>query len=301
MRDPYEILGVAKTATPDEIQKAYRRLAKKLHPDLNPGDKTSEERFKEVSGAHGLLSDPEKRRRFDSGEIDASGAERPQQHYYKEYATGAAPGSPYDNPSGFADFADQDDILAELFRRQARQARRARGQGMHYRLAIDFLDAVNGATKRLNLPHGGSIDVTIPPGVREGQSLRLRGKGAPSPGEGPPGDAHVEITINPHRYFVRLGDDIQLELPVTIKEAVLGSKVKVPTPSGSVMVTVPKGSNTGSILRLKGKGISKRGGGHGDELVKLKVMVPAGPNAELEAFLEGWTPGPNYDPRREML
>ena len=300
MKDPYELLGVAKTATPDEIRSAYRKLAKKLHPDLNPGDKAAEAKFKEVAGAYDLLSDAEKRRRFDAGEIDASGAERQREHFYREYAGDAGARQRYQNASGFADFAADDDFLAELLRRQQQQQRRAPGADRQYQLAVDFLDAVNGATKRIMLPDGGSLDVTIPAGIEEGQTLRLRGKGAPSRGEGPPGDAYVEITINPHRIFKREGDDIVLELPITISEAVLGGKVKAPTTTGAVMLTVPKGSNTGATLRLKGKGVAKRGGGHGDQLVRLKVMVPSEPDPELEKFLAGWTPASSYDPRRDM-
>jgi DnaJ-class molecular chaperone len=299
VKDPYEILGVERTASPDEIQKAYRRLAKKLHPDLNPGNKEAEERFKEVAGAYGLLSDADKRRRFDSGEIDASGAERPRERFYRDFAGEHAAGNPYENPSAFADFADVDDLLADLLGRQARQARRARGADLHYRLPIEFLDAVNGATPRLTLPEGGTLDVTIPAGIREGQILRLRGKGAPSPGEGEPGDALVEISIKPHPFFTRHGNDIHLELPVTLAEAALGARIKVPTPTGPVMLTVPKGSNTGTILRLKGKGVQGRGG-PGDELVKLKVMLPAEPDPELETFLANWKPRTPYDPRGEM-
>ncbi len=300
MKDPYKILGVARTAAPDDIRQAYRRLAKKLHPDLNPGNKESEERFKEVSGAHQLLSDPDKRRRFDDGEIDASGSERPKQRFYKDFAAEAAPGHSYENRSGFADFAEADDLFAQLLRRQAEEVRRAPGSDLNYRLSIEFLDAINGATKRLTLPEGGTIDVTIPPGIQEGQILRLRGKGAPSIGEGANGDALVEISINPHRFFARHGDDIHIDLPVTLAEAVLGARVRVPTPTGPVILTVPKGSNTGAVLRLKGKG-APRPGGHGDELVKLKVMLPIEPNPELEAFLASWAPGTGYDPRRDLL
>jgi len=300
VKDPYEILGVARTAAPDDIRQAYRRLAKKLHPDLNPGNKESEERFKEVSGAHELLSDPDKRRRFDNGEIDASGSERRKQRFYKDFAAEAAPGHPYENRSGFADFTEANDLFAQLLRRQAEEARRAPGPDLNYRLSIEFLDAINGATKRLTLPEGGTIDVTIPPGIQEGQTLRLRGKGAPSVGEGASGDALVEISINPHRFFARHGDDIHVDLPVTLTEAVLGARVRVPTPTGPVILTVPKGSNTGAVLRLKGKG-APRPGGHGDELVKLKVMLPTEPNPELEAFLSSWAPGTGYDPRRDLL
>ena len=299
MKDPYETLGVGGSASPEDIRNAYRRLAKKLHPDLNPGNKESEERFKEVTGAYDLLSDPEKRQRFDNGEIDASGSERPRQRFYKDFAAEAAAGHPYENRSGFADFAEADDIFADLLRRQTGQSRRARGSDLHYRLSIQFLDAINGATKRLTLPEGESLDVTIPAGIQEGQILRLRGKGAPSIGDGEKGDALVEISINPHRFFTRHGDDIHIDLPVTLAEAVLGARIRVPTPTGPVILTVPKGSNTDAVLRLKGKGVPRRGG-HGDELVKLKVTLPPEPNPELEAFLSTWEPGTNYDPRRDM-
>lgn len=299
MKDPYETLGVAGSASPEDIRKAYRRLAKKLHPDLNPGNKESEERFKEVTGAYDLLSDSDKRQRFDNGEIDASGSERPRQRFYKDFAAEAASGHPYENRSGFADFAEADDIFADLFKRQTRQSRRARGSDLHYRLSIQFLDAINGAIKRLTLPEGESLDVTIPAGIQEGQILRLRGKGAPSIGDGENGDALVEISINPHRFFTRHGDDIHIDLPVTLAEAVLGARIRVPTPTGPVILTVPKGSNTDAVLRLKGKGVPRRGG-HGDELVKLKVTLPPEPNPELEAFLSTWEPGTSYDPRRDM-
>ena len=299
MKDPYEILGMARTGSPEDIRKAYRRLAKKTHPDLNPGNKEAEERFKDLAGAYDLLSDPQKRQRFDRGEIDASGSERPPQRFYKDFAAEAAAGHPYENRAGFADYAQADDFLAELLSRHARESGRVRAQDLHYRLSIEFLDAVNGATTRLTLPDGGTLDVTIPAGIQEGQILRLRGKGAPSIGEGESGDALVEISVKAHRFFARHGDDIHVDVPVTLAEAVLGGRIKVPTPTGPVMLTVPKGSNTGSVLRLKGKGVS-RPGGRGDELVKLRVMLPPGPTPELEAFVSNWAHGTSYDPRRDM-
>lgn len=299
MKDPYEILGVAKTATQDEIRKAYRKLAKTLHPDLNPGDKAAEARFKEVGGAYDLLSDEEKRRRFDAGEIDASGAERAQQHFYKDFAGGRGTDARYRSHAGFADFGDADSVFAELFRQQAEAARRAPGADMRFRLNIAFLDSINGGNQRLTLPSGNTIDVKIPAGVKDGQTIRLKGKGAPSRGEGPPGDAYIELSVSPHAFFKREGDDIVVELPISLKEAVLGAKIKAPTPSGDVMLTVPKGANTGTILRLKGKGAPKVGG-HGDELVRLKVVMPSEPDEALEAFVAGWEPSADYDPRKEM-
>ena len=303
MRDPYEVLGVARTATPEEIRKAYRQLAKKLHPDLNPGDSHAEERFKEVSAANDLLSDPDKRRRYDAGEIDASGAEKAPPHgrYYREYAAGG--GHPYESAEGYADFAEGDDVFAELLRRsreqQRERMRRAPGADLHYELSVPFLDAVNGALRTITLPQGGTLDVTIPAGVEDGQALRLKGKGAPAPGEGPPGDALVQIVVEPHRFFTREGEDIRVELPITVKEAALGGEVRAPTTTGSVMLKIPKRSNTGDTLRLKGKGVKTKSGA-GDEFVRLKVVMPKEPDAELEAFLAGWTPPAGYDPRKEM-
>lgn len=300
MKDPYETLGVAKTASSDEIRKAYRKLAKTLHPDLNPGNARAEERFKDVSAANEILSDPDKRKRFDRGEIDASGAERPRQNYYKDYAANGAGGNRYQNTSGFSDFGGAEDIFADMFGRQSRQSRRVRGEDLNYTLTVDFLDSINGAKKRISLPDGGSLDLAIPAGIQDKQVLRLRGKGAPGGSQGEAGDALVTIKINPHAFFTRKGDDIHLDLPVTIREAVLGARLKVPTPTGAVLVTIPKGSNTGSVLRLKGRGIA-HGQSHGDQLVTLRVVLPSKADAELEAFLTNWTPSPDDDPRKDML
>jgi len=300
LKDPYEALGVEKTASPDDIRKAYRQLAKKLHPDLNPGNKKAEEQFKEVSAAYDLLADADKRARFDRGEIDASGAERPRQRFYRDFAAGADADHPYASASGFEDFAQADDFLSELLRRREHARANAPGPDLHYRLPVDFLDAVNGATIRLDVPDGGTLEVKIPAGIDSGQVLRLRGKGAPGLGQGKPGDALIEVEVRPHRFLRREGDDIHLELPVTLSEAVLGGQVQVPTPTGTVMMRVPKHSNAGAVLRLKGKGVPRHGGGHGDELVTLKVMLPDNPDPELESFVSGWVGGKSYDPRRGM-
>jgi DnaJ-class molecular chaperone len=296
--DPYEVLGVKKDASQNDIQKAYRALAKKLHPDLNPGNKQAEERFKEVSAAYDVLGDEKKRARFDAGEIDASGAERPQQRqYYRDFADA---GSQYSSDEGFADFAT-DDILSQILRGQGRGgAVNMRGPDRHYQLELDFLGAVNGETRHITLPDGSALDVRIPAGTRDGQTLRLRGKGGPGIGKGGPGDAYVEVTVRPHRIFSRDGDDIRVELPISLSEAVLGGKVTVPTPTGSVTMTVPKWSNTGAVLRLKGKGVTRAGGGSGDELVSLKIVLPEKPDAELESFIAKWGGGGAYNPRQAM-
>jgi len=296
MKDPYHILGVGPTASAAEIRKAYLRLAKKHHPDLNPGDKHAEEQFKEISAANDLLSDPERRKRFDAGEIDATGAEQAQQGFYRDFAERT--GHPYESTSAYADFAEADDFLSQLLRRNAQEAQRARGEDLHYHLAIDFLDAIKGVTQTITFPYGGTLEVTIPPGIEEGRVLRLREKGAPPPGEGKPGDAFVEVSINPHRFFSRKGDNIYVDLPITLKEAALGAEVEAPTPTGAVLLKVPKGSNTGRILRLKGKGVARPGGISGDEFVKLIVMMPTESEPELETFLSQWTPKSTYDPRK---
>lgn len=299
MKDPYEILGVQKTASAADIRSAYRKLAKKLHPDLNPGDRAAEEKFKEVSGAYDLLGDEEKRKRFDKGEIDASGAERPPQHFYREYASSPR-GHAYADESGYADFMDGEDAFAELLRRAQQARANRRGEDMHYRLAIDFGESIAGATKRITLPTGGTLDVKIPPGLVDGQVIRLKGKGEPGAGSGGSGDALIEVEVTPDSRFSREGDDISLDLPVSLTEAVLGGRVRVPTPTGDVTMSVPKGSNTGTVLRLKGKGAPRKGGGRGDQFVKLKIVLPKGPDPDLEAFVESWTNGRNFDPREGM-
>ena len=300
--DPYTTLGVKTHATQEEIQKAYRRLAKKLHPDLNPGNKIAEDKFKEVSAAYDLLGDPDKRARFDRGEIDASGTERPRRQYYRDFADQNG-WSAYTNNSGFSDFGDfagSEDILSEIFGRAGSAAgRRRRGQDVRYHLELSFLDAVNGGKQSIVLPDGTTLDVNIPPGTRDGQILRLRGKGRPALGEGSAGDALIEISVLSHPYFTRKGDDIYLDLPISLKEAVQGAKVRVPTPGGAVAVAVPKWSNTGRVLRLKGRGVPRADGSKGDEYVKLMLMLPEKPDPKLASFVAGWQPV-EYSPRQSM-
>jgi DnaJ-class molecular chaperone len=299
--DPYATLGVKKDASQADIQRAYRRLAKKFHPDLNPGNTVAEDKFKEISAANDLLGDPDKRARFDRGEIDASGTERPRQQYYRDFADQEG-WSAYTNNSGFADFGDfagSEDILSEIFGRTGRAGRRRRGQDVRYHLDLSLLDSINGGKQSLVLPDGTTLDVNIPRGTRDGQILRLKGKGRPLTGDGPPGDALIEISVLPHPYFTHKGDDIYLDLPISLKEGVLGAKLKVPTPSGTVTVAVPKWSSTGRVLRLKGRGAPRTDGSRGDQYITLKLVLPQKPDPALEKFVAQWQPAAD-SPRQSM-
>lgn len=302
--DPYTILGVAKTATQEEIQKAYRKLAKAHHPDLNPGDTAAEERFKQASAAYQLLKDPEQRGRFDRGEIDASGAERQQHRYYREYAD-ADTGSRYASSAGYEDIGEGSDFFADLFGRRGGDFRRertrfsARGRDMHYHLELDFLDAVNGTVRRVTTPDGDTLDITIPAGVRDGGTLRLKGKGGPGLGDGPPGDALVEIAVRPHPLFTRDDDDIVVELPIALDEAVLGAKIEVPTIAGDVRLTVPEGSSSGDVLRLRGRGVKPKDRPAGNQRVILKVVVPKKPDDALKECMSALRERRTEDPRAQ--
>ena len=255
--DPYQTLGVKKDASQDDIQKAYRRLAKKLHPDLNPGNKQAEEQFKEVSAGLRSVGRRRQARAVRSRRDRRLGRRAAAATILSRLRRRRRP--PYASDSGFADFAGADDIPSEIFGRQARAISACADRMSITGWLSSFLDAINGGKQQLTLPDGSVLDVTIPPGTRDGQILRLRGKGSPGIGGGPPGDALIEIEVRPHRIFTRKGDDIHVELPISLKEAVLGGKVKVPTPSGAVTMTVPKWSNTGTVLRLKGQGRAARG------------------------------------------
>ena len=298
--DPYTILGVKREASQEEIRRAYRKLAKQHHPDLNPGKREAEAQFKTISAAYDLLSDPEKRARFDRGEIDAAGAERPEHAAYRRYAEGAQ-GAKYQQESGLSE-EDLGDIFADLFGRRGGQGGatiRLRGADRAFSLTIDFLEAALGAKKRLTFAPGRSLDVTIPAGFADGQILRLKGQGEPGIGGGPPGDALIEVHVAPHPLFRSVGNDIHVELPATIAEAVLGGKIAVPTISGTVSMTVPKGSDSGTVLRLKGRGIAPASGSPGDQYVTLKIVLgEQKADPELAAFLEKWAPRRPFDPRR---
>jgi DnaJ-class molecular chaperone len=307
--DLYQRLGLKRGASEAEIKKAYRSLAKQLHPDRNRDNPNAAKRFGEVTSAYDLLSDKDKRARYDRGEIDEEGNPKmPFGGGFGGYSPGG--GGPQPGAGGFenmnfggAEGADLSDLFEGLFGRGgaraggggpfgSRQRARApqKGADVAYRLKIPFEDAVALKSQRITLADGKTIDLKLPQGLEDGTRIRLAGKGE----EGPAGrgDALVTIEIAPHRFFTRDGTNIRLELPVTLKEAVLGAKVKVPTPEGPVMLTVPKGTTSGKVLRLKGRGFAAKDGKRGDQLVTVEVDLPSG-DAELERFAEGWSGGGN--------
>ncbi len=306
-KDPYAALGVKKSATADEIKKAYRKIARANHPDLKPDDPQAEARFKAASAAYDLLKDPETRARFDRGEIDATGAERQQQRqYYRDFAEAAE--NPYRSGPRRDDFEDASDFFAEFMRGRTGGGRGFGGQGFsargadaQYALEIDFMQAVNGGKTRITLPDGRSLEVTIPKGTADGQTIRLRGKGAPGMGGGPDGDALVTLSVRPHKLFRREGNDIIITLPITLDEAVLGGKVATPTIDGSVSLTIPKGASSGQVLRLRGRGVQPTGkGARGDQRVELSIVAPPRIDDSLAGFMEDWRKTHGYDPRRGM-
>jgi len=298
MQDPYKLLNVERGAEQADIKRAYRKLAKELHPDINPGNEAVEQKFKEISQAYSILGDPDKRKRFDQGEIDASGQETSfKGGFYRNHA-GTKRGSKY-NPFDFGEDVNADDIFADLFGARNRKVRRP-GANVSYTVPVTFLEAAKGAKKRIKLADGKTLDVRIPPGTEDRQSLRLKGQGMPGVGGGPPGDALVEAHIQPHPFFERKGNNVHVELPVTLQEALLGATVTVPTVHGSVSMKIPPSSNSGTTLRLKGKGIKARDSDEiGDQYVKLEVMLPEQPDKELRDFIENWSQSHGYDPRRK--
>lgn len=306
-KDPYKALGLLKSASDAEIKKAYRKLARIHHPDLNPGDTAAEEKFKAASAAYDLLKDPETRARFDRGEIDASGAEKkPERKFYRDYAQQQNHG--YQSSQGYADMGDMSDVFADILRRRGQSGQARQGQGgfdtrgadARYMLDVDFMEAVKGGKKRISLPGGDNLEVAIPQGVADGQTIRLRGKGGEGSGKGPRGDAYVKISVGDHRFFERDGDDIRVILPITIDEAMLGGKVPTPTINGSVNLTIPAGASSGQTLRLRGRGVTRAGKPAGDQRVELRIVAPPKVDAELQDFLQEWRKKNSYDPRRGM-
>jgi DnaJ-class molecular chaperone len=315
MDDPYDILGVSRSADEAAIKKAFRALAKKHHPDRHPGDAGAQKRFQEISGAYDILGDKDKRAKFDAGEIDGAGNPRgfdPRAHGFRQGSPFGGGASGFQSGPGAREFrfnfdgrgnqaGSFEDIFADLMggRRQPRGTPRvSRGEDFTAAVTISFDEAVQGGTRRIVLQNGEQLDVKIPAGVREGQIVRVKGRGGAGQG-GPNGDILLTVHIAPHPFMTRDGDDIRMDLPVTLKEAVLGGKVAVPTPSGTVSLSVPAGSNTGTVLRLKGKGVPGRGKtGAGDFYVRLEVALPDKPDDTLTQFAQGWDI--RYDPRAKF-
>lgn len=306
--DPYEALGLTKAATADDIKKAYRKLVRTSHPDLHPDDAGAEARFKAIGAAYEILKDSETRARFDAGEIDGLGAERPQRQYYRDFAD--ASDNSYQQRHGFGANVDPADIFAEILRNRARppgsgsrdRGFSAQGPDARYSLEVRFLDAARGAETHITLPDGQSLAVKIPQGTEDGQTLRLRGKGAPGFGDGSAGDALITVLMRPHPVFRRDGDDILLTLPITIDEAVLGGKVTAPTIDGPVELTIPVGASSGQILRLQGRGVAPVGRKtKGDQMVELKIVAPPDVEEGLRDFLTEWRKTHAHDPRADLM
>jgi DnaJ-class molecular chaperone len=310
MRDPYEVLGVSRRATDAEIKKAFRSLAKKHHPDTKGGDTAAQKRFQEISAAYDILGDKDKRAKFDAGQIDEGGNPRGFDPRAHGFGGGRSPGpgdfhftwsSP--NDGGSAEGFRAEDLFADLLggfggRGRGRAQPRA-GQDFVVQTIVSFEEAANGGTRRVALPNGEQIDVKIPPGLKDGQQIRLKGRGGAGRSGGPPGDVMIHVSVAPHPHFTREGRDLKIELPVTLKEAVLGAKVPVKTLTGTVSLSVPPDSNTGTVLRLKGKGMPGQGAEPaGDLYVRLVVTLPEGADADLKRFAENWRT--DYDPRAKQ-
>jgi len=322
-QDPYQTLGVSRSASADEIRKAFRKLAKANHPDVNPGNAAAEERFKRVSAAFDILGDAEKKAKFDRGEIDADGRES-----MRGFGGGGGPfsggGGPFGGRSGGrragpgggfgggggGGGADFEDILAEMFGNRAGAGPQGgpggfgargpvKGDDLRLRLEIDLEEAIKGGPKRISLPSGATLDLTIPPAAREGQVLRLRGKGEAGRLGGPAGDALIELALRPHPLYRRDGADLTMDLPISVPDAILGARVDAPTPDGPVSLTVPPRANSGQTLRLKGRGAIDAQGKRGDLLARLVVMLPDMPDDALEAFAKEWRDKRPYQPRRK--
>jgi DnaJ-class molecular chaperone len=322
MRDPYEVLGVPRGANAAAIKSAYRKLAKKHHPDSNKNDPKAAARFSEINTANEILGDEEKRKQFDRGEIDAEGKPR-----FTGFPGGGSAGGRA-GPGGFENYTFRtggsggpggggafEDILNSMFANAGRGGARGgagRASSFEYdaggvgvdldvtvAMTVSLEEAANGGEKRVRLPNGKEVDIKIPPGVGEGKQIRLRGQGETVQGH-PPGDLLVTIHIAPHPFFKVDGSDIRVDLPITLYEAVLGGKVRVPTLGGAVELSIPKNTSSGRTFRLKGKGLPKQGGGSGDLFVTTRIMLPDGNDSELEALMQKWRDGHPYNPRNDL-
>lgn len=318
MANPYDVLGVSKTASEADIKKAFRALAKKYHPDKHQGDKAAQKKFQEISGAYDIVGDKDKRAKFDAGEIDEQGNPRgfdPRAGGRGGPFAGGGPGARDFHFTWTNQDAEQaegfraEDIFADLFgggggrRGRGGRTQSMRGEDYALRITVSFEEAARGGTRRVTMPDGREVDVRIPSGLTDGQSIRLRGQGGQGANGGPQGDVILHVAVAPHPFYVRDGNDLRMDLPISLQEAVNGGKVEVPTLTGTVALTVPANSNTGAVLRLRGKGIPARGtagGGEqaGDLYVKLVVTLPEKPDAELKTFVEKW--GAKYDPRAKL-
>ncbi len=288
----YKTLGVSKSATQSDIKKAFRKLMKELHPDLNPGDAAKETRFKKVSAANDILSDPDKRALYDRGEIDENGAEVAQNPFG---------GGFQGQPGGGQGYGDMGDIFSQMFGGGQRGGfqHAAKGPDRRYSMTVSFTEAALGADKQIHLADGSAVNVRIPKAIESGQTIRLKGKGHAGQNGGPAGDALIEIKVAPHPVFTRDGLDIEVTLPITLYEATLGGKVEVPTLHGAVGLKVPAGTNSGKVLRLKGRGVEK-GRMKGDQLVRLQIHLPEQADAKLEACMKEMQKNASYDPRKKL-
>jgi len=309
MRDPYEVLGVKKTASDAEIKSAFRRLAKKYHPDSAKADQRAKERFNEANAAYEIVGDKAKRKQFDAGEIGADG--KPRFRGFEGFGRGAQPGAGGArtfrwSTGGGGDAFSSDDILSEFLggfgrgpRSQQARPTPVRGEDVAATVAVTLEQMVRGEKARVELPTGRTLDVAIPAGTRSGQTIRLKGQGRPGAAGGPVGDALVTVEFVPHPVFRADGDTLRREVAVTLDEAVLGAKVRVPTLDGPVTLTVPAKSSGGRALRLKGKGLPRAGGGRGDLLVTLRIVLPDGGDGDLEALMKTWRANHRYQVRDE--
>ncbi|KZD00665.1 MULTISPECIES: J domain-containing protein [unclassified Thalassospira] len=309
MQDPYKTLGVAKNASQEEIKKAYRKLARELHPDVNPGDAKIEERFKKVSSAYHLLGDAERRKKFDNGEIDADGRETsPFARGGGHAGGGFGGGDPFGGFSG----ANAEDIFDEIFGKGRarsggggfggfggeRKPRKVKGPNISYELSLDFAEAILGTTKRINLASGKSLEVRIPPGSENEQTLRLKGQGMAGINGGEAGDALIKLHVHPDKTFRREGNDLHCDLAISLSEAILGGSIEVPIVDGKVNMKLPANANSGTKLRLRGKGAPyDRGNKRGDQYVHLTVKLPEERDDELVQFIKDWSEKHPYKAR----